>query len=71
MGRGLQLLNLQCYSYKNLAVGVTGCSYCRAQLGNRDVAPVAALQSQPRECQMHVTVLALRNEHPVKLLLVG
>ena len=35
---------------------------CRAQrsgarLGNRDVAPVAALQSRPRECQMHVTVL--------------
>ena len=38
---------------------------CRAQrsgvrLGNRDVAPVAALQSWPRECQMYVTVLAPR-----------
>ena len=36
--------------------------YCQAQqsrarLGNRDVVPVAALQSRPRECQMYVTVL--------------
>ena len=36
---------------------------CRAQrsgarLGNCDVAPVAALQSSPRERQMYVTVLA-------------
>ena len=41
-----------------------GCqlNYCRAQrsgarLGNRDVAPVTALQSRPRERQMYVTVL--------------
>ena len=37
--------------------------YCRAQrsrarLGNRDVVPVAGLQSRPRECQMYVTILA-------------
>ena len=36
--------------------------FCRAQrsgarLGNRDVAPVAAFQSRPRERQMYVTVL--------------
>ena len=30
----------------------------RNELGNRDVAPVAALQSRPRERQMYVTVLA-------------
>ena len=36
---------------------------CRAQrnkarLGNRDVAPVAVLQSRPREREMYVMVLA-------------
>ena len=31
-----------------------------AKLGNRDVVPVAALQSQPRECQLYVMVLAPR-----------
>ena len=29
-----------------------------ARLSNRDVAPVAALQSRPQERQMYVTVLA-------------
>ena len=29
-----------------------------ARFGNRDVVPVAAMQSQPRERQMYVTILA-------------
>ena len=37
--------------------------HCQAQrsgarLGNRDIAPVATLQSRPQERQMYVTVLA-------------
>ena len=45
-------------------IGCLICNTCllpsAARLGNRDVAPIAVLQSRPRERQMYVTVLVPR-----------
>ena len=59
-GRYLDLFKLEHKFELELKVELD--NYCRAQRsgarpGDRDVAPVAALQSRPRERQMYVTVL--------------